>query len=172
MKRWLSILVLTCCFFSSYAQSRLVKGRVVDESGQPVIGATVKILGTATGTGTDEKGNFNLTAGGTPTLIISSVGYKADTVSVTGEAAVNVILKNNVSALNDVIVVGYGTQKKANLTGAVAQVSGKVFEKRALPNINQGLQGVIPNLNIVMGDGKPTQSPTFNIRGTTSIGQG
>ncbi|GAA3920375.1 SusC/RagA family TonB-linked outer membrane protein [Chitinophaga oryziterrae] len=172
MKRWLSILVLTCCFFSSYAQTRLVKGRVVDESGQPVIGATVKILGTVTGTGTDEKGNFNLTSGGTPTLVFSSVGYKSDTIIVAGEASVNVVLKNNVSALNDVIVVGYGTQKKANLTGAVAQVSGKELDNRAIPNLSQGLQGLLPNLNLVMGDGKPIQSPAYNIRGTTSIGQG
>src|SRR5690606_3437719 len=67
--------------------------------------------------------------------------------------------------------VGYGTQKKANLTGAVDQVGPEVFENRPIPNISQGLVGAVPNLNIRMLDGKPTQSPSFNVRGTTSIGQ-
>jgi hypothetical protein len=74
--------------------------------------------------------------------------------------------------LNEVVVVGYGTQKKVNLTGAVDQVTSEVLDNRSLPNLTQGLQGVIPNLNLKMGDGKPTQSPSYNIRGTTSIGQG
>lgn len=172
MKRWLSILLLTCCFFSSYAQSRLVKGRVVDDNGQPVIGVTVQIQGTSVGTGTDEKGNFSLNTSGNATLVFRSVGFKTQTITLGGESTVNVVLKNDVSALNDVVVVGYGTQKKVNLTGSVAQVSGKVLENRPIPNLSQGLQGVIPNLNLVMGDGKPTQSPAYNIRGTTSIGQG
>lgn len=172
MKRWLSILLLTCCFFSSYAQSRLVKGRVVDDNGQPVIGVTVQVQGTSLGTGSDEKGNFSLNVSGNVKLVFRSVGFKTQTITLAGESTVNVVLKNDVSALNDVVVVGYGTQKKVNLTGSVAQVSGKVLENRPIPNLSQGLQGVIPNLNLVMGDGKPTQSPAYNIRGTTSIGQG
>ncbi|PGH40024.1 MAG: SusC/RagA family protein [Candidatus Nephrothrix sp. EaCA] len=74
--------------------------------------------------------------------------------------------------LNEVVVVGYGTQQKSKVTSAINQVSGEVLDNRSLPNITQGLQGFIPNLNLVMGDGKPTQSPSYNIRGNTSIGQG
>ena len=70
------------------------------------------------------------------------------------------------------MVVGYGTQKKLNLTAAVDQVSGETLENRPVPNVTKGLQGVLPNLNIRLLDGKPIQSPTYNIRGTTSIGQG
>ncbi len=70
------------------------------------------------------------------------------------------------------MVVGYGTQKKANVTGAVSQVSGDVLDRRSIPNLAQGLQGEIPNLNLLPGDGKPVTSATFNIRGATSIGQG
>lgn len=172
MKRWLCILLFTCCVLNTYAQSRIVKGRVTDESGQPIIGATVKVLGTAIGAGTDEKGQFSLNATENPTLVISSIGFLSDTVPVTAQADVRVVMKSNVSSLNDVVVVGYGTQKKVNLTGAVTQVTGKVLENRPIPNLSQGLQGVIPNLNLTMGDGKPIQSPAYNIRGTTSIGQG
>ncbi|WP_315819198.1 TonB-dependent receptor plug domain-containing protein [Paraflavitalea speifideaquila] len=75
------------------------------------------------------------------------------------------------SSMNDVVVVGYGTTKKVNLTGAVDQVGPEVFENRSVPNVAQGLKGAVPNLNIILGDGKPIQSPAFNIRGNTSIGQ-
>jgi TonB-dependent SusC/RagA subfamily outer membrane receptor len=81
-------------------------------------------------------------------------------------------LQPDAKALSEVVVVGYGTQKKANLTGAVDQVTSEVFENRSVPNLSQGLQGVIPNLNLRPTDGKPISSPSYNIRGTTSIGQG
>jgi len=105
------------------------------------------------------------------------VGFKAAIVSDIPFSAdstlhVEIVLSAENNSLDEVVVVGYGKQKKANLTGAVAQVSGKVLEDRSLPNISQGLQGMVPNLNLVPQDGKPTQSPSFNIRGNTSIGQG
>lgn len=172
MKRWLCVLLLACCVHSSYAQTRTVRGKVTDETGLPLIGVTVKVMGTVTGTGTDEKGGFQLHTAENPVLIFSSIGFRADTVQVGGRSDIHIILRSSASALNDVVVVGYGTQKKANLTGAVSQVSGKVLENRPIPNLAQGLQGLIPNLNLVMGDGKPIQSPAFNVRGMTSIGQG
>ena len=116
-------------------------------------------------------------AGNAYSFTFTYVGYETQTLNgytLKPGATLSLIvnLKGQSNSLNDVVVVGYGTQRKANLTGAVAQVNGDVLDKRSLPNITQGLQGVIPNLNIVMGDGKPTQSPTYNVRGTTSIGQG
>lgn len=172
MKRWLCILLLLGYAFRSTAQSHPVKGRVVDNAGQPLLGVSIKLSGTNTGTNTDTKGNFSIMAASGDRLIFSFIGYKPDTLAVGNQTDIQVVLKDNVSNLNDVVVVGYGTQKKANLTGAVAQVSGKVLENRPLPNLSQGLQGMIPNLNLVPGDGKPIQSPAYNIRGTTSIGQG
>ncbi|MEG1897971.1 MAG: TonB-dependent receptor plug domain-containing protein, partial [Mucinivorans sp.] len=74
--------------------------------------------------------------------------------------------------LEQVVVVGYGTQKKANLTGAVDQVTSEVFENRSVSNVAQALMGAVPNLNIDLADGKPIRSASFNIRGTTSVGQG
>ncbi|MFY0254088.1 SusC/RagA family TonB-linked outer membrane protein [Chitinophaga sp. 30R24] len=172
MRRWLCMLLLLCCNVRGIAQTRPVSGRVLDGTGQPLPGVSVKISGTAMGTSTDPKGNFTLSANSQDQLIFNFIGYKSDTVVVGNQTNIQVKLKDNVSNLNDVVVVGYGTQKKVNLTGAVSQVSGKVLENRPIPNLSQGLQGVIPNLNLVPGDGKPIQSPTYNIRGTTSIGQG
>src|SRR5690606_14852147 len=83
----------------------------------------------------------------------------------------DVTLAEDMASLDEIVVVGYGIQKKANLTGAVDQVTSEVFQNRPIPNVAQGLVGAVPNLNIRMLDGKPTQSPSFNIRGTTSIGQ-
>ncbi len=94
------------------------------------------------------------------------------TQPISGRSTIDAQMTASSKELQQVIVVGYGTQKKANLTGAVDQVTSEVLENRSLPNLTQGLQGVLPNLNIKMGDGKPIGAPAYNIRGTTSIGQG
>ena len=125
-------------------------------------------------------GSYTVTdvpAGNDYRITFSYVGYTTRVVEKIkigqgSELLFNASLEPAVSSSETVVVVAYSTQKKANLTGAVDQVSGKVFENRSLPNITQGLQGYIPNLNLVMGDGKPIQSPAYNIRGNTSIGQG
>jgi TonB-linked SusC/RagA family outer membrane protein len=93
-------------------------------------------------------------------------------VKVSGNTAIRVILAVSNTDLDEVIVVGYGTQKRINATGAVDQITSKNLENRPVTNLTQGLQGMLPNLNLRMLDGKPTQSPSYNIRGTTSIGQG
>lgn len=172
MKRWLYMLLLLSYAYGSQAQSLPLKGRVLDEGGQPLPGVTVKVLGTSSGTSTDPKGDFSLNTPAGARLVFSFVGYRPDTVSIGNQTYIQVSLKTNVSSLSDVVVVGYGTQKKVNLTGAVTQVSAKALENRPLPNLSQGLQGVVPNLNLVPGDGKPTQAPAYNVRGITSIGQG
>ena len=161
-----------------------VTGVIKDEKGIPVNAVSIIAKNTKTnfssGTQTDSLGNFRfskLPEGGPYTFTISAVGFQTQVltgyqVKNVEPISLSVKLRTETNVLNDVVVVGYGTQKKLNLTGAVAQVSGEVLDNRAIPNISQGLQGVIPNLNLVMGDGKPIQSPAFNIRGTTSIGQG
>lgn len=91
---------------------------------------------------------------------------------MAGKKNINVRLEESEEVLDEVVVVGYGVQKKANLTGAVDQVTDKAFEGRGNANVTQMLQGAIPNLNLTLSDGKPDRSATYNIRGTTSIGQG
>ncbi|QEC54146.1 TonB-dependent receptor [Anseongella ginsenosidimutans] len=150
-----------------------VSGQVTDNAGEPLPGVSVLLKGSLNGTSTDPEGRYtleNIPEGGV--LVFSFIGYKTREEATGGRELVNVSLEPDVASLEEVVVVGYGTQKKVNLTGAVDQVTSEVLENRPMPNVSQGLVGVIPNLNIDMQDGKPIQSPTFNIRGNTSIGQG
>jgi len=155
-----------------------ITGRIVDEKGDPLPGANIRIIELNTGTQTKADGSFSISAAaGTYTLTVSFISYTSSAhskvVVKSGEnTQLNVTLKAEAGTLSEVLVVGYGTQKRENATGAVDQITSKSLENRPIPNLTQGLQGVLPNLNIKMMDGKPTQSPSYNIRGTTSIGQG
>ena len=105
-------------------------------------------------------------------LTFTYVNARSVTEKINGRKVIDIQMLTESVQLGEVVVIGYGTQKKANLTGAVDQVTSEVLENRSIPNLTQGLQGVLPNLNIRMLDGKPNQAPRFNIRGATSIGQG
>ncbi|WP_082632315.1 SusC/RagA family TonB-linked outer membrane protein [Algoriphagus resistens] len=148
-----------------------ISGVVRDEFGEPMPGVSVLVKGTATGTVTDLDGAYSLDASPGQVLLFSFIGFDRQEVTVGSTAVIDITLAQSENSLDEVVVVGYGQQKKANLTGAVDQVDSEVFENRPISNIAQGLVGAIPNLNIRMLDGKPTQSPSFNVRGTTSIGQ-
>lgn len=174
-KSKLALLLLAWCWsLAALAQqTRNVTGKVTGETGEGLPGVTVLLKGTNAGTTTDFNGSFALSVpAGAGTLVVSFVGYNTQEVALNNRTVVNIRLQPDVKALSEVVVVGYGTQKKANLTGAVDQVTSEVFENRSVPNLSQGLQGVIPNLNLRPTDGKPIQSPGYNVRGTTSIGQG
>jgi TonB-linked SusC/RagA family outer membrane protein len=148
-----------------------VRGKVIDVSGQPIPGVTVSVPGTTTGTATDLDGNYSLSVPEGSTLVFSFIGFESQSIAIGDRSVIDVTLVEDMANLDEIVVVGYGIQRKANLTGAVDQVTSEVFENRPIPNVAQGLVGAVPNLNIQMFDGKPTQSPSFNIRGTTSIGQ-
>ncbi|WP_297901409.1 TonB-dependent receptor [uncultured Parabacteroides sp.] len=147
-------------------------GTVIDQAGIPVIGANIIEKGTTNGTVTDFDGNFSIQVKKNAILSVSFIGYVSQDIAVKGNNQLNIILKEDSQALDEVVVVGYGTQKKVNLTGAVEQVTSEVFDNRSVPNVTQALQGSIPNLNISITDGKPNRTASFNVRGTTSIGQG
>ena len=150
-----------------------ITGTVSDETGSGIPGVSVAVKGTSKGTNTDVNGKFKIDVPNEQTvLVFSFVGYAPQEIKVGNQSDISVSLKADIKQLSEVVVVGYGSQKKANLTGAVDMITSEAYENRAMTNLNQGLQGVLPNLNIKMGDGKPNQAPTFNIRGTTSIGQG
>ena len=149
----------------------LIKGSVISDSGEPLTGVTVKVSGGGNGTVTDIDGNFSVNAAPGSLLTFSYTGFKPQTVKA--QEGMQVVLQSSVNDLNEVVVVGYGTQKKANLTGAVASVNGSVLENRPISNIGQGLQGVVPNLNVSMGHGgAPGAGASFNVRGTTSLNGG
>lgn len=151
-------------------QSKTVAGTISDASGDPLIGVSVKLKGSSTiGTVTDIDGHYSLNVPNKGELIVSYIGYKEVTVPVAGKTTLNISLAENTELLDEVVVVGYGIQKKANLSGAVEGISKKVLEDRPLVNIGQGLQGAVGNLNITMPSGQANSTPKFNIRGATAL---
>lgn len=155
-------------------QQTACKGNIIDANGDPIIGASIVVIGQKKATISDVDGNFTLpdVATGT-TLTISYVGYKTQTVVWNGKD-LSITLHEDAESLEDVVVVGYGTQKKVNLTGAVSVVSKKTLESRAVTSVAQALQGAVPGLNFTVGNGGGSldRRMSMNIRGTGTIGKG
>lgn len=172
LKLVLVVLLLSLFQTQASAQQKTVTGTVTEQSGETLIGVSVRVKDKTIGATTNENGKFSISAQEGDVLVFSYIGFQPHEERYSGNGSVDVVLLADMNSIEEVVVVGYGTQKKINLTGAVDQVSGDVLNERPIPNVSQGLVGVIPNLNIKMGDGKPTQAPSYNIRGTTSIGQG
>jgi TonB-linked SusC/RagA family outer membrane protein len=151
-----------------------IEGVVTNQKGEPLAGVTIYIKGTKKGATTDDRGNFKITIAstGSPTLEFSFVGYESQSVKPGGQTFLRIVLKDAATDLNSIVVVGYGTQRKENLTGAVATVGSKDLDSRPLVNLAEGLQGLVPNLNIGLVNGRPGAAATFNIRGVTSVNSG
>lgn len=149
-----------------------IKGKVINAEGDPLPNVSVLIVGTTTGTSTDNTGSFVLNAPSNNVVLeFSNVGYQTKRVELRNQSEITVTLERDVSSMSDVVVVGYGTQKKSNLTGAVASISGSELENKPLPNVGEVLRGVSPNLNINLGSygAEPGAGLNFNIRGLGSI---
>jgi len=149
-----------------------VSGKVNDEKGVGIPGASIKVKGKNIATVTDVSGNFsikNLTE--SDILVITYTGYEIQEISATAKS-INIQLVPLVSNLNEVIVVGYGTKLKGKVTGAISQVSGAELSNAPVAKLGQALQGVIPNLNITNANGNPNSNPSFNVRGITSLSGG
>lgn len=159
------------------AQQVSISGIVTDKKlNEPIIGASVVVKGTSNGCITDLDGNFQLNnvASGS-TLVVSYIGYQTQEIPVQkGKISYQVTLSEDTQTLDEVVVVGFGTQKKVNLTGAVASVDNKKLESRPVTSVGQALQGVVPGLNVSIPDagGKLDANPSFNIRGTGNLGTG
>lgn len=155
-------------------QQGVVKGIVVDNTGEPVIGASVKVEGAQAATITDLDGNFTLNGVDAQSgkITVSYIGYKQTTVDFTAGTPLRIVMKEDTKVLDDVVVVGFGTQKKVNLTGAVSVVSSDQFEQRPVTSAAQALQGAVPGLQIQSSSGSLDSSPSINVRGTATIGQG
>lgn len=165
------VLSMVLCL-SAAAQSRSISGSVSDKNGEPVLGAAVMVSDTAVGVITDIDGNFSMgnVPSGEVKLTVTCLGYKAQTISVPGtQSKVNVILEEDDYTLDETVVVGYGTQKKVNLTGAISTVASDELEKRSTHSVSAMLQGSVPGLNISTSAGSPGSTPSLNIRGVTSI---
>ncbi len=148
-------------------------GTVTDANGEPLIGVNVLIKGAGAGTSTDIDGRFTLDdVAEDAILVISYVGFQTQEVPVGGRTVLNIVLEEDTQMLDEVVVVGYGTQKKVNLTGAVGTAGSEVLENRAITSLGQGLLGVVSGLNINYNSGNPNESADFNIRGFESISGG
>ncbi len=173
MKRIFTIsgLVLLCSFFinSAFAQNLSVKGKVTDAANnETLIGVSVNIKGTTEGTQTDVNGAFSISAPSSATLVISYIGYTTQEVPVNGQTTINIKLQAQSNALNEVVVVAYGAQKKVDVTGSVATVKGADLAKQPEINAVSALQGKVAGVQII-NSGTPGASPQITIRGQGTI---
>ena len=161
-------LVLALIMFVGTIQAQTVKVNVKDSSGEAVIGASVIEKGTRNGGVTDFDGNFTLKSTGKP-VVISFIGMKSKTVEVKGKNAINVVLEDDNTTLNDIVVIGYGTVRKKDLTGSVATVTGQDLVKVPVSNVSEALTGKMAGVNITTTDGSPDADVLIRVRGGGSI---
>lgn len=173
-KRMMATLVMSVLCMAAFAQNRL-SGTVTDTAGEPVIGANVVVVGTTVGTNTGADGSFTLNNVAPDARIqVSFLGYKPQTVPVNNRSQINIRLEEDNAVLDEVVVVGFGVQKKVNLTGSVSTVSAKEIASRPVNNVIDALQGMVPGMNVSTGSsgGALNSAKSFNIRGRGSIGSG
>ncbi|MBC7848942.1 MAG: SusC/RagA family TonB-linked outer membrane protein, partial [Chitinophagaceae bacterium] len=169
------LLLLLSLSLSTWAQDKVITGKVTDSrDGTPVVGASVLVKGSsAAGTTTGTDGSFSISVGSNATtLLVSYVGYGTQEVTITGKTTVDVALASSGSNLNEVVVVGYGTARKRDLTGAVASVKAKDFNQGVITSPDQLIQGKAAGVLIINNSGQPGGATTVRIRGTSSIRSG
>lgn len=170
MKHLFLLLTLLSFSLTALAQQK-VTGKVKDSSGEPVIGASVVVKGNNTmGTITDFDGNFMLDVPTKSVLVISYIGYVTQEVPTVGKKSLEIILKEDTKALDEVVVIGYGTQRKGDVTSSVASVKADNFVKGAVKDVGQLIQGKVAGLAITNPNGDPTGSTQIRLRGTNTIG--
>ena len=157
------------CFLSidAFAQQITVKGLVKDTAGEPIIGANVVIKGTTNGTITDFDGNFQLNANKGDIIVISFIGYQPQEVQAA--ASMNIILKDDTELLDEVVVIGYGSVKKDDLSGSVVAIKAEEMNKGAVTSPQELIMGKVPGLSVSQGDGAPGAGSTIRIRGGASL---
>ncbi|MFT3749879.1 MAG: SusC/RagA family TonB-linked outer membrane protein [Agriterribacter sp.] len=146
-----------------------VTGTVINTLNEPLPGVTVQLKNTNVVVTTDTDGKFEIKVPENAILVFSFIGHETQEVPVDGRTSVNITLNAVENSLNEVVVVGYGSEKKINITGAVDQISGKKLAERPIANLFQGLQGISPGLNITYPGGRPGATPAINIRGVTTL---
>ncbi|HWW38962.1 TonB-dependent receptor [Pedobacter sp.] len=165
----LFIVFLLCSFGIAMAQDITIKGEVRDQKGLPLPGVSVKVKGTSQGAMTGANGSFLLKAPADGTLTFSFIGYKTAEQAIAGKTTLNVTLADDNNQLNEVVVVGYGTQTKKDLTSAIVSVSSKDIENQPITNAVQAIQGKAAGVQVSSQSGKPGAGITVSIRGNTSI---
>lgn len=169
MITWLAMLVMILAAVPGFSQSIQVRGQVVDETGQPVARASVAVKGGGAGVTADDNGNFQITVAGDATLVISAVNFTAREVKVANRQTVDVTLTNLEKTETEVIVVGYGTQRKEAITGSVASINGDRMREVPSPNISQALQGRLAGVEMSQTSTRPGATMQIRVRGTRSL---
>jgi TonB-dependent starch-binding outer membrane protein SusC len=169
-----SLIGILCCFFlitASLSAQNSVSGKIVDSQNEPLVGASIIVKGTSNGTLTDTEGSFTL--GNVPkgsTLVVSFVGYSSQEIISDG-SALNVTLVEG-SALNELVVVGYGTQERRDVTGAVSSIKGENIRDLPVTSLDQKIAGQVAGVQVNQVTGTPGSAPVIRIRGAGSIGAG
>lgn len=175
IKSWLYRSMLLCSFLLITAHDvsaqNVIQGQIVSrEDNEPIPGATIIIKGTSNGSISDLEGNFSVRASDGDVLLISFVGYQTKEVTINGQTQVNVSLDVDITSLEEVVVVGYGTQKKKVVTGATSQIDGEALQKRNTTRPMQAMQGQVAGVNIRSSSGQPGEKMRVNIRGLGTTG--
>ncbi|MCK9410801.1 MAG: TonB-dependent receptor [Prolixibacteraceae bacterium] len=166
-------IVLAPAFMGEQQPGKRITGKVTDSSGATLPGVSVVVKGTNTGIITDADGQFRLSVpADAKTLVFSFVGMKSQEIAIGSKTTINLVMLEETIGIDEVVAIGYGTQKKINLTGAVSNVTSQVLESRPITNLGQGLQGTVSNLNVTQNSGSLGKGASFNIRGATSINGG
>lgn len=172
--RWLAHflfgLLFMCICGEAYAQNGLVKGQVLSEIDQPLAGISIKVKGTSIGTTSDSGGRFTIKASGGDIIVFSAVSFKTQEIAVVPGKEITVKLLMDMKGLDEVVVVGYGTQKKSNLTSAISSVSGEKLEQVASNNPVNALQGRVAGLSVSSPGGNPGQAADVRLRGVGTMG--
>ena len=168
MKKIITILILLGCFVTGFAQQRTITGTVTDETGATLPGVTVLLKGTTIGTITDLQGNYSLSVGD-GTLVFSYMGFETQEIPIGTQTSINVRLLEDRKLLEEVVVIGYGTQKKKDITTSVAVVDDKALKDRPIVTVAQALQGKAAGVQVTQPSGKPGSGLAVRVLGATSV---
>lgn len=165
------LLLIVCALWaiSALAQTRNITGTVIDESGDPIPGVSVIVKGTSTGMATDIDGKYSIKAAKGSVIEFSYIGYMTQSVTVGERSVINITMKEDIKALDEVVVVAYGTASKESLTGSVAVISDKEIQRRPVTSVTSALEGMAPGVQVNGSTGTPGSSPSILIRGINSI---
>jgi len=170
LRKAVAMLLFALVGFVCNAQEIAVRGRISEDSGQPLIGATVALRGTSSGSVTDTDGNFSITVPSeSAVLIISYIGYVTQEITVGNQRKLEIVLKLNANLLNETVVVGYGTQEKKDVTGAISTVKGSDIANIPAMGLSQSLQGRAAGVQVVRNGGAPGEGGTIRIRGIGTV---
>ena len=167
----IALMLLFAIIGGGMASAQTVSGNVKDTTGEPIIGATVQEKGGQGGAVTDLDGNFTLNLSASKQLIISYVGMKTKTVNASGKTSLNIVLEDDATSLNDVVVIGYGTVKKKDLTGSVTSMNQKQLENIPVSNVSEAMTGKMAGVNITTTEGSPDADVKIRVRGGGSLSQ-